>query len=76
MWLFSLLLFTNLLTQISKLIQDFGLIKFEQKIKDQLETLQHRIANVMESAADAISKKVEIRKIINKSIRMRKFYAY
>ena len=52
------------------------MIKFEQKIKDQLETLQHRIANVMESAADAISKKVEIRKIINKSIRMRKFYAY
>ena len=46
------------------------------KFQDDIEKLQNRIAKVMTSTADVISKKIELRKIINKSIRMRKFYAY
>jgi len=46
------------------------------KFQNDIEDLQHRIAKIVDSAGDVISNKVELRKIINKSIRMRKFYAY
>lgn len=46
------------------------------KFQEDVEDLQHRIFKVVEANSDTIQKKVELRKIINKSIRMRKFYAY
>lgn len=46
------------------------------KFQDDIETLQQRIKNVIESTSDVVEKKTELRKIINKSIRMRKFYSY
>lgn len=46
------------------------------KFQEDVEALQNRIFKVIEATSDVVQKKVELRKIINKSIRMRKFYAY
>lgn len=46
------------------------------KFNDNICILQDRLKAVFASTSDDISKKKELRKIINKSIRMRKFYSY
>jgi len=46
------------------------------KFQEDVEALQNRIFKVIEATSDVVQKKVELRKIINKSIRMRKFYSY